>query len=313
MNKEQFIAELHKKLHVIEENERQDIIDEYINHIDMKVQEGKSEEEAIEDFGDIDELVKDILDAYKINTSNQGYGDERFNHLLDDIFEKFKAFVSSFTSLDVDDVVKFVFEIFVILILLMILKIPFSMVSSLGSSLLRDIIGLGVGTALATVWRVLINLAYVVVFVVVLFSTCSKRINRYRNNEDTSDFINDFKESLRFEKKTYTHKENPYSTDTEQKYTKAAYTERPHEYENRSKNSGASSVVSLILKIFSIFLLMPFFGVIIGLCIALGILISLGIHGVTFIGGFFIIIGCLIGACAFVSLIFRTIWKGGSL
>lgn len=312
MNKEQFIAELHKKLHVIEEHERQDIIDEYINHIDMKVQEGKSEEEAIEDFGDIDELVKDILDAYKINTNHQGFNDERLNHFLDDIFEKFKAFVSSFTSLDVDDVVKFIFELFVILILLMILKIPFNMVSSLGSSLLRDIIGLGIGSALATIWRILINLAYVVIFIVVLFSTCNKRINRYRNHEDTSDFMKDFKESLRFEKKTFQHQEHPYSSETEQKNTHANYTERPFEHHRRAENGNVSSVISLILKLFSILLFMPFFGVIVGLCVALGILISLLFQGVVFASGFFIIIGCLIGASAFVSLIYRTIWKGGS-
>mgnify|MGYP007025311105 CR=1 FL=1 len=32
MNKEQFVAAMHKKLHVIEEHERQDIIDEYIKN-----------------------------------------------------------------------------------------------------------------------------------------------------------------------------------------------------------------------------------------------------------------------------------------
>jgi len=47
MNKEQFITYMNKKLAVIKEEERKDIIDEYINHIDMKVQEGVSEEEAI--------------------------------------------------------------------------------------------------------------------------------------------------------------------------------------------------------------------------------------------------------------------------
>lgn len=310
MKKEQFVAELQKKLHVIEEKERQDIIDEYINHIDMKVQEGKTEEEAIEDFGDIDELVKDILDAYKINTNNEKTSsyDEKFNYFLDDIFERFKRFISSFTSLDMDDVVKFIFELFVILILLLIVKIPFSMVSSLGSSLLRDIIGFGVGSVLATIWRVIISLAYVVVFIVVLVSACSKRINRYRNHEDTSDFMKDFKDSLRFEKRSH-----------EQPYTQSTYTEKPkqeHPYQktqaSHSANAGSTSVIGMVLKVFSILLFIPFFGVLVGLCVALGILITLSFQGVVLVGGFFILIGCIIGASAFIGLIYRTIWKGGN-
>ena len=39
MNKEQFIAYMNQHLAVIKEDERKDIIDEYINHIDEKVSE----------------------------------------------------------------------------------------------------------------------------------------------------------------------------------------------------------------------------------------------------------------------------------
>lgn len=321
MNKEQFVSALHKKLQVIEANERQDIIDEYINHIDMKMQEGKSEEEAIEDFGDIDELVKDILDAYKINTNNQKVDyDEKLDHFLENIFEKFKEFISSFTSLDMDDVVKFIFELFVILIFLFILRIPFEIIESLGASLLRNIIGFGVGSVLATIWTIIISLAYVVVFVVVLVSACHKRIQRYRTN-DTSDFMKDLKESLRFEKKEHSNEEKAAYTSNKQDHP---YTEEKSEYasskkENPYGNQGkkeyaqnSGSIISMILKVFSIFLFIPFIGVMVGLCVALGILISLSIQGVYSIGGFFILIGCIVGTSAFISLIYRSIWKGGS-
>ena len=112
--------------------------DEYRTHIEMKVQEGKTEAEAIEDFGDIDELVNEILDAYKINTKqvNNSF-DHKFNSFMDDLFEGFQRFLGSFTSLDVEDVVRLVFEILTILILLLILRIPFALVSSLGYELLH--------------------------------------------------------------------------------------------------------------------------------------------------------------------------------
>ena len=119
MTKDEFLRLLDRKLDVINERERRDIIDEYRTHIEMKMKEGKSEEEAIEDFGNIDELVDDILDAYKINTDrvNRSF-DTKLNRFMDDLFNGFQRFLGSFTSLQMDDVVRLVFEILVILILL---------------------------------------------------------------------------------------------------------------------------------------------------------------------------------------------------
>lgn len=67
MNKEQFLEKLAAQLQVLDDKEKQDILDEYTLHIDMKVSEGLSEEEAIRDFGDVKELVADILEAYHVN------------------------------------------------------------------------------------------------------------------------------------------------------------------------------------------------------------------------------------------------------
>jgi hypothetical protein len=47
--------------------ERDDLISEYAQHIDMKVASGLSEEDAIADFGDPEELIKELLDVYHLN------------------------------------------------------------------------------------------------------------------------------------------------------------------------------------------------------------------------------------------------------
>jgi len=70
MNKKEFIRLLEEKLKILEENELKDIINEYKDTIDEKVKHGKSEEEAVSDFGDVDELTKEILKAYKIQRMN---------------------------------------------------------------------------------------------------------------------------------------------------------------------------------------------------------------------------------------------------
>lgn len=67
MNKETFLQELRTHLQILEEREQQDILDEYAQHIDMKMQKGLSEEEAIRDFGSVRELAAEILEAYHVN------------------------------------------------------------------------------------------------------------------------------------------------------------------------------------------------------------------------------------------------------
>lgn len=66
MNKEEFLSVLRKNLSVLEEGEINDIIEEYEQHIDMKMKGGLSEKDAIRDFGDIKELTSGILEAYHV-------------------------------------------------------------------------------------------------------------------------------------------------------------------------------------------------------------------------------------------------------
>lgn len=66
MNKETFLRELREYLKILEDREQEDILDEYAQHIDMKMQKGLSEEEAIRDFGPMEELAAEILEAYHV-------------------------------------------------------------------------------------------------------------------------------------------------------------------------------------------------------------------------------------------------------
>lgn len=67
MDKERFLAELRRSIRVLEEEEIQDIIGEYEQHIDLKVQKGQTVEQAIADFGNLKELVTEILEGYHVN------------------------------------------------------------------------------------------------------------------------------------------------------------------------------------------------------------------------------------------------------
>lgn len=69
MKKTEFLSELKKHISLLEDDEQQDIIDEYSQHIDNKVSKGMTEDEAIEDFGPFDQLMEELLGAYHVKAS----------------------------------------------------------------------------------------------------------------------------------------------------------------------------------------------------------------------------------------------------
>ena len=69
MNKKEFLNEMEKRLSMLEAQEREDMLSEYAQHIELKMESGMSEKEAIDDFGDIDSLTAEILEAYHIDPS----------------------------------------------------------------------------------------------------------------------------------------------------------------------------------------------------------------------------------------------------
>nr|WP_308628531.1 DUF1700 domain-containing protein [uncultured Eisenbergiella sp.] len=72
MDKDEFLKELQSYLSVLEEGEQADILEEYAQHIDMKISAGLSEAEAVRYFGNVRELAARILEAYHVNP---GYWD----------------------------------------------------------------------------------------------------------------------------------------------------------------------------------------------------------------------------------------------
>ena len=66
MDKNTFISQLRQALSVLQKDELEDIVNEYQQHIDMKMKSGLSQEEAIADFGSLEELTAEILGAYHV-------------------------------------------------------------------------------------------------------------------------------------------------------------------------------------------------------------------------------------------------------
>ena len=148
MTKDEFIKKLDKELSILNEKERKDIIDEYKDTIEEKVKHGQTEEEAVKDFGNLDELVSEILDAYKINPeygqkeSNIGKITEEGEKLIkkgaSKLADMTRDFASNIKENDTERNLNLVFEIiikiFCTFIILAILTIPFRIFKDLGFS-----------------------------------------------------------------------------------------------------------------------------------------------------------------------------------
>lgn len=79
MNREEFLHSLEDRLQVLNKQEREDILSEYRQHIELRIGSGLSEEAAIQDFGNLDDLAVEILDAYNVNPE---YGRKRHVRLF---------------------------------------------------------------------------------------------------------------------------------------------------------------------------------------------------------------------------------------
>lgn len=117
MNKQKFEAYLRDKLSILKEEEIDEIVAEYLQHIDMRVAEGVSEEEAIGDFGDLDELVNDLLDAYKINRNDRDF--EKIEHrvklTLNNIMDFINRIASSIMKRSSNEVVTLIVEFIIVI------------------------------------------------------------------------------------------------------------------------------------------------------------------------------------------------------
>lgn len=190
MNKEKFIKELEKKLGVLSQEEKKDIINEYSDIISEKMKHGKTEEEAVKEFGDIDSLTKDILESYKINPEykkNDLLGDcedlikkgaKKLSEVTDEVVDNIKK---NDNEISVELVFEIIIKVFLLLLAFAVIRLPFHVVGSLGESLFAStsfFFGHGIAHI---IWRVLVEVVYILVCIMLALAV----INKYTKKNDT--------------------------------------------------------------------------------------------------------------------------------
>lgn len=214
MTKDKFLKELEKKLKVLTESEIKDIIDEYRDIIEEKIKHGKTEEEAVKEFGDINKLAKEILSAYKIDpeynkNDNKNKtivddcedliknGAKKLSEVTDEVVEGLKK-----SNMTTENIFEIIIKVILVLLGLAILKLPFYIISEIGSGIFN--IGLSpLSDISGIIWKILIELIYVVVCILVVIVFISKYTNNTTEENKSNIGKKDIKkEESKEEKKT---------------------------------------------------------------------------------------------------------------
>lgn len=289
MNKRVFLEKLKKKLKILNKDELDDIIEEYEDHINEKVASGKTEEEAVKDFGDFDELVKEILSAYKINEDYEETIKEK--NVVADFIDTCVSFIKDFArnigSRGANDIVKFVVEFIVLILFIAILKLPVLFVEELGEWLFERLIS-PFGDGLAIIWRYMIEIIYFILAVVAIVNFVKKR---YMEGETVEE-----KEVIKKEK-------------IEKKNTKSEAKKNNVKKEKREGNGSFTKVLIIMIKVFLAFVLIPAIFSFLGafVCIVIGVVLL--VQGLPYFGIFLCGLTYISLNYIFIDLCFRFIFN----
>jgi len=329
MSKEEFLKTLRKRLNILEDSEIEDIISEYEGYIDEKVNTGLSEAEAIKELGDIDEIISDLLAAYKVKEPQK---ESSINNVINKISNAIDNFMSSLDDKSAKDIIRILIEVIIILLAIWLLKIPFAMIRDLGESIFYEVHN-PIGNILSSIWWIVIETSYIIVAVIFFFKMFEKR---YFKNVSTKIMEEVDDEYQKEKKRKDNSKENPSEETTleekneikakneekekaerkeKTKYKENTYKEeakkinRVVEVKNPTFVDTLTSICILILKIFAVFFVIGTICYLIGTSIALGIMIYLLSKGVTYFGILILLIALFMGGAFILKLLINFLFN----
>lgn len=170
MNKQEFLNKLRKKLEVLEDKEIEDIISEYEGYIEEKASRGLTEEEAVKELGDFNEIVSDLLAAYKVKQKESNV----LNRFINKISSGFNYILNELSNKSGKDILKFVIEICLIIFLILICKIPFLIIKDLGWNIFNGLTS-PISNIFYGIWSFIVELSYFILAVILFIKIIERR------------------------------------------------------------------------------------------------------------------------------------------
>lgn len=279
MNKKKFLSQLEQKLKVLSKEEIQDILNEYEDIIDEKVKHGKTEEEAVLEFGDISSLSKEILKSYKIDpeyqkSNNDFLGDcedlikkgaKKLTEVTEEVVNTFKK---NENELTLETVFEIILKVCLVLLIIAFIHIPFWIIGEIGESFFESnfmFFGSLFGHSIfALLWKLLTEAAYIIVCILLVVAVFKKyTVSKVENKEKIEEAKKEVK------------KVNKKTTDIKEEQVKE---EKIVKKENKSTNT-LSNILVIIIKIWiAIIFILPLammqIGIIIGICVLIYLIVK---------------------------------------
>ncbi len=331
MKKQEFLDRLKSRISILDDEEVEDILTEYEAHINEKMNAGKTEEQAIADFGDFNELIKDILAAYKIkdkgqtNSSSTSEFQAWIHKAIDEITDFMRPLIEKVNTLEGDQVGYFIGYIILTLVMVALIGIPFWFLERIGVALL-SVIPLGVGHVFGVIFSVVLDIAQLVVCILIIIYGVQRAIEAATLKKPvdfgfvvkTSDGKTEpkVKTETKVEPQVKVEPVEKAEVKVEVKSAPAVeptinvkIDEKPSVKKERVILPFIGNFFVLLFKGFVLVCMLPGFMMVLGLMIVLGILIALLTKGVYFIGLFMIIIGILSFTSTILDIIYRTVFR----
>jgi len=302
MKKKEFLEKLRRRLVVLHEDEIDDIIGEYEQFIAEKKKKGKTEAAAIKEFGDFDELVKEILSAYKVKDDNN-YAKNMVMNFFNDAAKIFERIANYLSSRDFNQIMRFVFEIFLLIVIISIFKWPVELLIRLGRDIF-SILPAPFFQLFSGLWRFILEIGYLILAIVFFI-----KIFKERFLKNMPERVADKKTKKKIEKeiKNIEDEIEDEVLSELKKDEKVAVKKSGKEDDDSFEALG--NVFTIILKIFAFFILVPTLFTTLGLMIAFGLGVGLFISGVHYIGVLLSLFAMVCLAGAFAELLFRFIFS----
>ena len=286
MNKEEFLNKLRKKLDILEDKEIEDIISEYEGYIEEKVSRGLTEEEAVKELGDFNEIVNDLLAAYKVKQKDTNY----IKKFINKISQGLDYILNELSNKSGKDILKFVIEIALIILIICIFKIPFLIVKDLGWNIFTSLSS-PISNIFYGIWSFIIELSYFIMAIVLFIKIIEKRYLKNFSEKIVAE-IDEEKEGKKEEKvKIKNEKKTEIGKETKEK---------------SPKKLGIVEIITNICILFIKFIvLMILIGVIfylVGMTFALGLGIYLLIKGVPYFGIFILLLALVLSGVLLLQL-----------
>lgn len=293
MNKEEFIKKLRKRLSVLEDKEIEDIVSEYVGYIEEKEAIGLTEEEAVKELGDFEEIMSDLLAAYKVKNTAEEEG--TVNKIINKISNMIDNFMDSLDNKSAKDIIKVLIEVIIVLLLIGLLKFPFAMIRDLGNDIFYEI-PRPIGNLLGTIWWIIIETSYILVSIIFFFKMFEKR---YFKNVSTK-IVDDIEEEE--ETKKCKNKESKKGSKSE-KITEEVIVRKS------SFVDTLTNVCIAFLKFFAVIFVIATIFYQIGISVALVFMIYIICKGVTYIGILILMIALFMGGAFILKLLINFIFN----